>query len=133
MKLRLRGNSLRLRLTKTEVVDLVKVGWVEEALYAGPGPADWFRYRLETSSAHDTMQSRLDPKALIVVVPATAAAEWAETTTVGLYAEMPWGLKIAIEKDFRCLDTTRQEDESDAFDHPTFSQDTSCDPGNSKN
>lgn len=128
MKLRLRGNSVRLRLTKREVANLVGIGLVEESLHAGPGPDDIFRYRLEAGGDHPRVHSRLEQGALIVQVPVAAAADWANSAKVGLYAEMPWGLKIAIEKDFRCLDATRPEDESDSFDHPGIGLNLTCVP-----
>ncbi len=43
---------------------------------------------------------------------------WAQNQSIGIYAQAEWGLKIAVEKDFKCLDPRRDEDETDAFENP---------------
>jgi hypothetical protein len=118
MKLRLKGNSVRLRLTKTEVTNLVRVGIVEESSQIGSSAEGCLRYRLESNPHLEALNSRFENGVLVVEVPAAAAADWANGELVGLYAEMLWGLKIAVEKDFRCLDATRRDDEADAFENP---------------
>ena len=38
MKLRIKGNSLRFRVTQSELAKLVELGRVEETIYFGPEP-----------------------------------------------------------------------------------------------
>lgn len=121
MKLRLRGNSLRLRLTQTEVAALRDTGaWRTSTALSADGGAGLV-YVVESSQSSG-VEVRLDqnPTGVSVVVswPAAEIRTWADTESVGLYHETSWGLKIAVEKDFRCLDPSREEDESDNFANP---------------
>ncbi len=126
MKLRLRGNSLRLRLTKTEVADLTRLGAIEESTQAGPGSDGLFGYRVETSTAAAAVSSRFTGSQMVVILPAKAAQDWAVGDEVGIYADMPWGLKLSIEKDFRCLTPRPEESDDDAFDHPEGEGHSDC-------
>jgi hypothetical protein len=62
----------------------------------------------------------------MVSVPGSLGLNWAVTEEVGVYGEqtLPTGgtLIMAVEKDFRCLDPRRDEDESDNFDNPLEGQ-----------
>jgi hypothetical protein len=58
-----------------------------------------------------------------VSVPLETLYHWLNSDEAGIYAEQQAkgedALTIAIEKDFRCLDRSRaEEDEKDAFPHP---------------
>jgi hypothetical protein len=120
MKLRLRGNSLRLRLTRGEVASLHEQGWWQESTSLGPEGAPSLAYRIE-SRAEDgpTVTLVSGAEACVkVILPAGDVAAWATSNAVGLYFETSWGTKVAVEKDFRCLDEQREEDESDNFDNP---------------
>ncbi len=52
MKLRIHGNSLRLRLNQAEVAQFSKTGYIEEALEFGTGAR--FTFSLESLSGVDT-------------------------------------------------------------------------------
>ena len=120
MKLRLRGNSLRLRLNRSEVADLVKTGALEEGVAFGPRAEHRLVYAvgLVPGGAEAAPTASLEGARVLVQLPQAAALIWAEGAGVGLYGETDWGLKIAVEKDFKCLEPRIHEDESDAFDHP---------------
>ncbi len=120
MKLRLRGDSLRLRLTKGEVEGLHELGWWQEATTLGPEGSPRLVYRIEscTEGGPTVTLSSGAETCVTVLVPAGDIAAWAASNAVGLYFETPWGTKVAVEKDFRCLDEQRDEDESDNFDNP---------------
>ena len=120
MKLRIRGDSLRFRLTKTEVTSLHEQGWWQETTTLGSGGEPSFVYRVE-SVAEGPSTVSFSPGAQTVItalLPAAGVASWATSNEVGLYFDTPWGTKVAVEKDFRCLDEERDEDESDNFDNP---------------
>ncbi|MEZ5386583.1 MAG: hypothetical protein R3F13_13805 [Prosthecobacter sp.] len=120
MKLRLRGQSLRLRLTKSEVAALNARGFWQDETVFGAGGFPALTYRVESSLVeHPEVRLTADHSAMVMVVlPSADVNNWAETAKVGLYFEAPWGLKVAVEKDFQCLDPRRDEDESDNFDNP---------------
>jgi hypothetical protein len=121
MKLRLRGNSVRIRLTQTEVKGLDHNGAWEETVVFGPTAMHRFVYRVETTPAlrpSVSMSVSGFETLVTAALPVKQVREWAGGNEVGIYFEESWGLKIVIEKDFRCLDEKRDEDESDNFDNP---------------
>ncbi len=116
MKLRIRGDSIRLRLTRGEVQDLVVTGAVVERtrLPAGPG----FGYELRAVASADAVTAGLDGGVLAVAVPRAAAESWAASEEVAIRGEVPVAggtLSILVEKDFPCLTVRAGEDDSDAF------------------
>ena len=121
MKLRLRGESIRLRLTKSEVASLHGRGsWQETVSVAADGQVT-FAYRIQATdgSVPDvTFSSDGSTTTLTARVPRDRIADWAAGNQVGIYFDTAWGTKVAIEKDFRCLDERRDEDETDNFDNP---------------
>ncbi len=122
MKLRIRGNSLRLRLKRGEV-DLLAAGKsvVEETHF----PGAVLCYRLDVTD-DEAMQAHLENSSLIIRLPASEVSGWATTDDVSLIAEqdLPDGgqLTILIEKDFSCLEPGHHregEDDEDTFPHPS--------------
>lgn len=120
MKLRIRGNSLRLRLTRSEVDDFASSGRVADRIVLAPGQA--LGYTLRRVSDRATIGAQLVDDRLEILVPAAAAARWSGSDDVSLTAEQINGerhaLRILIEKDFACLATREGEDDSDAFPNP---------------
>ena len=105
MKLRMHGNSLRLRLNQAEVAQFSKTGFVEEAIEFGPGAR--FTFSLESLSGIETPQALYGHDWLRIQIPATRAENWVTSDLVGVAAEQPLGagkhLAILIEKDFKCV------------------------------
>jgi hypothetical protein len=89
MKLRVRFNSVRLRLTKF------------------PGGAS-LAYSLPVSES-PIVHAEFEQGAVKIV-------EWSTTDAVGIYATVD--ASGSIEKDFECLDLSTQEDQSDMFANP---------------
>ena len=118
MKLRIRGNSLRLRLTRTEIAELVATGIVENQVQLGEQPGCALAYRLELSDTVTKPTTIFRASQLCIHLPSNEAKDWARNETVGICGEENWGLKLIIEKDFKCLDPRLDEDESDAFENP---------------
>jgi hypothetical protein len=119
MKLRIRGNSVRLRLTRGEVEDFDREGRVEDAAQFGPGAR--LAYALERAMV-GRLSARLEAGTVVVTVPDDLAASWCRTERVALEGDQPAGdghtLRILVEKDFACLKTRSGEDETDAFPNP---------------
>ena len=114
MKLRIQGNSLRFRLTRSEVARLDEDGLIAESTYFGVGHPLTYRLRKETDGAD--VHAELADEVITVSAPAVEVHKWATSDEVGVTAR-DGVLRIAIEKDFRCL-TRREEDEADAYPHP---------------
>jgi len=120
MKLRLRGDSLRFRLTKTEVTHLHGQGWWQDAAAFGHAGTPRLRYRIEAAEADEpgVRFTSGEDTVITVLIPASQIAAWAGGNEVGIYFATEWNLKVAVEKDFRCLEGEREEDEADNFDNP---------------
>ena len=114
MKLRLQGNSLRLRLTRSEVERLRDTGSVSEAVDFG---AAALRYRLDSRPDAGPMQAGFHDGVMTVSVSTDAARSWAVSDAVGIYGQSG-ALAVSIEKDFRCLTRPLDRDERDAYPHP---------------
>jgi hypothetical protein len=121
MKLRIRRNSIRLRLTKSEVEHLGDTGNVEDAVVFGAATPG-FRYELRTASDYDTTRAKFDENCLSISIPSEEARSWIDSEQIGIEAMQPIGdnkfLRILVEKDFACLTERVGEDDTDAFPNP---------------
>ena len=120
MKLRLRENSIRLRLLKSEVELLRKSGTVSEKILFSQ--SQFLSYTLKISNDAEEISARFEGKEIIVVIPSGKALDWMETNLVGLENEQIIGensmLKMTIEKDYVCLERPLDADNADAFPYP---------------
>ena len=118
MKLRIKGNSIRLRLTQTELDQLQTDGRVEETTAFGPGRR--LVYALAAAEGLDALIATFDAGELVVSLPADWIDEWAASDRVGFEGTQPLSdgeaLDLLVEKDFECLH--KRPDEEDAFPHP---------------
>jgi hypothetical protein len=112
MKLRIRGNSLRLRLSQSEVTQLAREGRVEDAISFGPSK---LTYVLTTADV-ERVGATYDSNRIVVTLPKERAHAWSSTDEVGI--ESKGELAILVEKDWSCLKPREGEDDSDAFPHP---------------
>lgn len=115
MKLRIQRDSLRLRLTRHEVNGLHEGGVVEETAHFSGGHGLTYRIRKDTGG--NGIRAELTGETITVHVPSGAVEAWATSDEVGMTAR-DGVLRIAIEKDFRCLTRPTEEDEPDAYPHP---------------
>jgi hypothetical protein len=127
MKLRIKGPTLRLRLTQGEMRTLLEEGAVEERVPFAPGVN--LTYRLTRAAAADEISASFRNGVVEILVPEGAAREWCNTNLVTLAHEqaLPEGsLRITLEKDFACLAPREGEDESDNFPHPEAGEGKTC-------
>lgn len=127
MKLRIRGDSLRLRLTRSEVLHLDETGEVRETIHFGAGALDYVLRRGEGSAA----RARFEGSSITVELPRATVETWARTDQVSIVADQPLPegqLRLLIEKDFKCLAPREgtDEDDRDAFPHPGAATGASC-------
>ncbi|MBA4185821.1 MAG: hypothetical protein H0X49_17725 [Acidobacteria bacterium] len=123
MKLRTRGNSLRLRLTKSEVAEIGAGGTVEETVEFGGEPPQRFIYALVSTDNVENPTAVFDAGRITVFISKAQAGEWSRTNQIGIEAEKSIGadgrtLRILIEKDFSCLEPRAGEEDVDTFAHP---------------
>ena len=117
MKLRIKGNTIRLRLTKSEVGDFSSSFYVQEQTEFGQSI---FSYSLKAVE-QDFLSATLENNNLTIFIPKAKAQAWTTTGIVGISGEMEVGegkkLYLLIEKDFKCLDETIA-DQSDNYENP---------------
>jgi hypothetical protein len=125
VKLRIRDNSIRLRLTRGEVEQLRDEG-VVQAITSFPGGRE-FRYEVESSPASVNPGAFLSDNRITVRLPESAVGAWAASEQVSLAGEQQHEngelLSILVEKDFTCLAPREGEDESDMYPHPDAQSD----------
>lgn len=127
MKLRIKGATLRLRLTQGEIHRLHEQGQLEEQVPFAPGVS--LIYRLRKDPVARDIRASYSGNLVEIVVPAAAADEWCVSQQVTLAQVQGGGaaaLHITLEKDFACLAPRAGEDESDNFPHPEALQGKSC-------
>lgn len=123
MKLRICGNSIRLRLLRNEVKALYEVGKVIHTTRFGPAVDDErLIYSIESSEIATSVSCTFIEGCLAVFIPIAIVRSWARSNQVSIRAQQPISkvesLSILIEKDFQCLDRQREEDDSEAFPNP---------------
>ncbi len=116
MKLRFRGNTLRLRVNQREVASLADGRSLEEAI-AFPNDAR-FVYLFEPN-AEGERGAAFEHGRIRIQAPLQDVRAWAQGDAVGLYFDLPAGattlLRIAIEKDLECVDGPPEEYDPYAF------------------
>ena len=122
MKLRIRGNSIRLRLTRGEVVRLSDGESITE-LTRLAGKQE-FRYSLRPSP--DTkISATMTNNHLAISAPGSALTAWASNDAVKLDCKInSEGPDILVEKDFACLAPREGSDDEDTFPHPKSGTET---------
>jgi hypothetical protein len=115
----MKGDSLRLRLTRGEVQQLAQTGRVEERVHIGAHGL--LIYRLQRAPAAAALGATFDNGVIEIQVPDASAREWCDSELVtldGMQRYAAADLRIIVEKDFACLAPRTDEDESDNFPHP---------------
>jgi hypothetical protein len=120
MKLRIRGNSLRLRVSRTELRRIAEQGSAEDSIRFAPG-TEW-RYGIEVKSGGGDVAAEFAAGSLRVLLPRARVDRWLDDNEVAIEAQQPIGngetLRILVEKDYTCLAPRAGEDDSDLFVNP---------------
>jgi hypothetical protein len=118
MKIRIEGNSIRLRLRQSEVSQLAEKGQVGESVCLPEGS---FQYQLKLRSGLENLEAQLDPEGITVLLPAAWGKAWPSESRVGFEAVLKMEgnqtLYLLVEKDFVCLDRDLAGQE-DQYPHP---------------
>ena len=103
MKLRILGNTIRFRLSRSEMEQLENIGVVENTTDFGLGAQ--LLYKLEIG-LHDCLEAIYSDDCIRVFVPKVMAQRWMQTDEITLQGEKSLDsgaqLKILLEKDFAC-------------------------------
>lgn len=121
MKIRIKDNSIRFRLSATDLKKLKKKGKVVSECRFGTSQV--FKYSVVSDKKGNSKYLCVDLKKnhIKIELAASDVKEWIASDLEGFDAEMDngteEGLYVLIEKDWQCL-KPRDEDESDLFPNP---------------
>ncbi len=119
MKLRIRGNSIRFRLSQTEMVQLVENGAVGDSVEFGPDAR--LTYRVEARRV-ESLKGSFTAQGIQISIPTAMVQRWAEPEEVAIRGEQALtgdrSLSILLEKDFTCLTPRDGEEDADSFPNP---------------
>lgn len=120
MKLRIKGNSIRIRLSKSEVATLSDGLPLREITNFGSAQLVY----MVTPVGSEKMSASFENNTVTMVVPLNYLAGWPSNTVVGFEETIEVGndqpLRLLLEKDFKCLDVV-EEDQADFFENPSKS------------
>jgi hypothetical protein len=121
MKLRIKGNALRLRVSRSELERFTSGERIVETIRFGPEPEARLTYALVWDEEIDKTTVKYISRTLTVQIPFASACNWGSSDLVGLSARIDLGsseiLDVLVEKDFACLDQSDTESE-DTFPNP---------------
>jgi hypothetical protein len=121
MKLGIKGDSLRLRVSRSELARILAGARVEETIHFGPTSEARLTYALESVSGGLGASVRHSATEIAIILSGGQLRSWGETGRVGIYTTVDVGLavrlELTLEKDFACLDLT-DEDGEDTFANP---------------
>lgn len=122
MKIRIKGNSVRIRLSRPETEKLAATGHLEEKTTFANGT---LTYALSSRQDIDNLDAGFAGSTITMYVPTAIATIWAGNNTVGYSNTLPLpdgnSLFLLLEKDFKCIDSDVTEDQSDNYDNPLLS------------
>lgn len=118
MKIRIQGNSVRYRLTRSEVASLKKDGhYKQQTAFNGKN----FVYAVAAKENITGLQAEFKEDTITLYLPKKESLTWPDIDRVGYENKMVLNdgqiLNLLLEKDFVCLDE-RVEDQSDNYPNP---------------
>lgn len=121
MKLRIKGDSMRLRVSRSELARLLNGERVEDTVHFSAQPDSHFTYGLQLTPQPVAIRIKSEPQSVMVLLSEEQMTSWSVDTEVGIYGTVDLGhtgsLDVMIEKDFACLDRS-DEDNFDTFTNP---------------
>lgn len=122
MKLRIKGNSIRFRLLKSEVERLKAAGTISEETVFGTREDQIFRYAIAVTDGVEVVSAEFSDSQILIMLPETLAMRWFESDQMSIEHEInideETKLNILIEKDMVCIDRPDDPDRDDAFPDP---------------
>lgn len=118
MKIRIKGNSIRLRLTKTDIQNLKEKGIVEEKTIIRT--QEIFKYSLVIDEKISAISAEFNANKITVFLSKKEAEILTETDEITVEGSQnngeEKGLFLLVEKDLQCLDITH-EDQTDMYEN----------------
>ncbi|MBT0606723.1 DUF7009 family protein [Aequorivita echinoideorum] len=118
MKIRIRDNSVRLRLTKTDIRNLRDNHLVSSKTEFSQ--VEIFEYELRSDTAYTEISAKFKEGKITIQIPLRDAEILTETEEITIRGTQNNGmdsqLSLLIEKDLECIDAT-DEDQSDMYEN----------------
>jgi len=121
MKLRMRGNTVRVRLTRSEVAAFGDHGFLEEITDFGNGQI--LVLRLASAPDISVGATFIDGR-IEITLPEPDVRSWAASDQVAIKGGTQT-IELLVEKDFTCLTPRDGDEDHDTFPHPR-EPDRSC-------
>ncbi len=112
MKVRLTQNSVRIRLSQSEVRTLGENGTLSMAVGLVPQPLE-----VRIDGAATGPVATFQGSTLTVHLPASRVRAWADSEETGISDESN-GVRVLVEKDFECLHPADPSENQDTFPNP---------------
>ncbi|MEE3197306.1 MAG: hypothetical protein VX225_02510 [Pseudomonadota bacterium] len=123
MKLRIRGNSLRVRVSQAELTQITKYGYLEDILEFSP--EDHLSYRLDVVPS-GSVQASYKNHCIQISLPSHKVDQWNQVDQVSISFQLPLSkdkqLVVLVEKDFQCLNPREGDEDTDSFPNPGVKQ-----------
>lgn len=118
MKLKFRGNILRIRLNKEELDTFGTTGKVEDSIQHGSSPAESLNYSIERGD-YPQIEACYSPELVRIFVPNDLAFQWVHSRQSNIEQNISFNpMRIRVEKDYSCLHGRGGEEEDLRSDHP---------------
>jgi hypothetical protein len=122
MKLRIKGNSIRLRLLRSEVERFAADNFVSDEVRFGTATDQALKYSIATSDGIEVVTAQFSDNQILILLPESIALDWTTTDRISIQAsqEISEGceLTLLIEKDFECVGRPDDPDREDSFENP---------------
>jgi hypothetical protein len=112
MKIRIKGNSLRYRLTKSDLFRLSQEGYLEDRTNFGKRELVYVMQKTEKNE----LSAFFNENVICLQIPGEMINELNDTDRTG-FEGMEGKLHLLVEKDFTCLDNVAG-DQSDNYPNP---------------
>ncbi len=112
MKIRIKSNSLRYRLTRSDVARFAESGYLADKVDFG---GNSLTYALQLTD-DEQLSATFENNVIVLFMPQNIISEWINTDRTG-FENNSGPLHLLIEKDFTCLDNVT-EDQSDNYPNP---------------
>ncbi|TVZ16598.1 DUF7009 family protein [Maribacter sp. MAR_2009_72] len=118
MKIRIKGNSVRFRLTQSEVRTLSEHGEIYDSTNFGETE---FKYGVVLDNKIHNLHTSFNNNCIVLKMPSSIGKEWYSNDIITfdhtVETTKNQSLYLLLEKDFTCLDNTI-EDQSDNYPNP---------------
>ncbi len=121
MKLRIKGDFMRLRVSRSELTKLQNGERIDDTIHFSAAPESHLTYGLQFTAQPVPILVKWEPQRVTVLLSEEQMTSWVMEGEVGIYGTVDLGpngsLDVLLEKDFACLDRSDEEN-VDTFANP---------------